>query len=463
MMLMWGARMRTLFGRIVFRRVVAAGLLAAVMLMASGCAKSKPKPPTLWVGLNTHLGHSDYDGQWPSAKTSAVDRDIYFNLIKQLGVSAIRDLFMSWARVQSQPDAPYDFTLSDDLMRRAQDAGVDILALCWGVPRWAASGPGQLSVDFGLPSSQHRDAFIAFVRAFVERYDMDGKDDMPELRQPIRAYEFMSEVESIPVDEYSHWLRLFYVTVKEADPNATVSVAGLRSPGLRTINESSGDYHKYFEELLASPELEGSGYPYFDVVSFHSYPEHYPGRTAFDDALAYLRTTMAQHDLRLPIWLTEFGYNSGASGEARQADQIVKWAIRARSLGIDRVYLYCLWDYHWPGGSRTDQNMGLVREVESGKLPPRKPAFHAYAGLIRELRQRPNVDFRGNGWYALTGKGEPVFAVWRVESYNPREALMPDWWQVRTLSGKITVRQGTDIRLTSSPIFIERTPSPFIE
>ena len=435
-------------------------LLTMVALVQAGCAKAPSS--SSWLGLNTHLGHSDYDGRWPSAKTAPADRDIYFNLVKELGVTRIRDLFMSWASVQPEPDAPYDFSLSDDLMRRAQDADVDLLALCWGIPRWAAV-PGELSVDFGVPSPAHREKFVAFVRAFVERYDLDGQADMPELRQPIRSYEFMNEVEDIAPGEYATWLKLFYETVKQADPSATVAVAGLTSPGLRMIHRTVGDYHKYFERLLADPALEGVSYPYFDVVSFHHYPEHYPGRAEFDDALAYLRTTMARYDLSLPIWLTAYGYNSGAQGEARQAENIVKWTIRAKSLGIERMYLYCLWDYHWPGGSGTDQNMGLVREADSGEVPPTKPAFRAFATLIEELKQRPHVKLRSSGWYVLTGQGAPVYAVWQEETHHPQDALIPNWWQVRTLSGKSTVQQGTEIRLSPVPLFIERTESPFIQ
>jgi hypothetical protein len=434
-----------------------------VALVMMGCAKAPSKPPSVWLGLNTHLGHSDYDGRWPSAKTAPADRDIYFNLVKDLGVTRIRDLFMSWARLQPEPDAPYDFSLSDDLMRRAQDAGVDILAVCWGIPRWAAAQQGELSVDFGVPGRDHADAFAAFVRAFVERYDLDGQADMPGLVAPVRSYEFMNEVEEIAPGEYGYWLKLFYETAKQADPNAAVAVAGLKSPGLRLIHQDTGDYHKYFERLLAEPALEGSGFPYFDVVSFHNYPEHYPGRTEFDEALAYLRTTMARYDLSLPIWLTAYGYNSGAQGEARQAENIVKWAIRAKSLDIERVYLYCLWDYHWPGGSSTDQNMGLVREAASGEVPPTKPAFRAFETLVQELKQRPRVKLRGSGWYVLTGQGAPVYAVWREESSDPQAALIPDWWHVRTMSGKSTIQQGTELRLTPTPLFIERTPSPFIQ
>jgi len=437
--------------------------VVGLTVIMAGCAKAPPKLPSLWLGLNTHLWHSDYDGRWPSAKTSAADRDLSFNLVKELGVPKIRDLFMSWARVQPEPDAPYDFSFSDDLIRRAQDAGVDILAVCWGIPRWAAAEQGELSVDFGVPSRAHSEGFVAFVRTFVERYDMDGRADMPELRQPIRSYEFMNEVERILPGEYAYWLKLFYTAVKQADPASTVAAAGLKSPGLRMIDQSVGDYHKYFERLLVDPALEGASYPYFDVVSFHNYPEHYPGRSEFDDALAYLRTTMARYDLSLPIWLTAYGYNSGAQGEDRQAENIVKWTIRAKSLGIERMYLYCLRDDPWPGGSGTDQNMGLVRGAESGQAPPAKPAFRAFATLVQELKQRPHVDFRSSGWYVLTGQGNPVYAVWREESYNPQAALIPDWWQVRTLSGKIMVLQGTELRLSSVPLFIERTTSPFIQ
>ncbi len=433
-------------------------LLAAAIL--TGCAQ--PSGKSAWFGLNTQLGHFDLEGRWPAAKTTERDRQIYFDLVSELGVTQIRDLFMSWARAQPAPDAKYDFAISDDLVRRAQAAHTEILAVCWAVPRWAAATSTGPSIDFGVPARAHADAFKAFVRKFVDRYDGDGLNDMSGLRRPIEAYEFMNEMENVPPGEYAWWLKLFYETVKAEDSRAMVSIGSLRSPGIRTVSQPEGDYPTYLERLLAEPSLSGPKYPYFDVVSFHNYPSSYPGRSEFSDALAYIRKTMAARQLNLPVWLTEYGFNSGTQEEDRQKDNIVKWAIKARALGIDRVYLYCLRDYHWPGGAGAGENLGLVREAAGGEVPTKKPAFRAVATLLRELSERPRVARRGEGLYVLTGKGEPIYILWKEESYDPSSELIPGWWRVRTLNDQTITRQGSAIAVTGTPVFLQNVKSPFM-
>ena len=442
-----------------FCYALVAGWLAVGLV--SGCME--PTRPG-WLGLNTHLGYPEYDGTGASAKTSAADRQVCFDLVGELRVPMVRDLLLNWARIQPAPHSPYDFSLSDDLVRRAQARHVDLLALCWGVPRWAAAGPGTSPVDLGVPARQYSDEFVRVVRQFVERYDGDGWADMPGLRMPIRAYQFMNEMEDIPPEEYAYWLKLFYTAVTGARAKTVVVLGGLRSPGLRSVDEPEGDRPTYFERLLADPQLAGPHRPYFDVVAFNYFPSLYPGRSEFDDPLAYLRGTMGAQGLKLPIWLTEFGCsNSGTSQEAAQADNVVKWSLRARALGIERAYLYSLWDCPRPGERGPAETMGLVREAPSGQVPAPKAAFGSFRILLAELEQRPAVTRQDEGVYRLTGKGEPVYAVWRVESYAPAPRLIPGWWEVRGLYGTRFTRQGVAIEVTDSPMFVERVSSAFLK
>lgn len=433
-------------------------LVLSAWLGPVGCAD--PVTTAGWLGLDVQLGYEPGEALWPAPRPTPQERDIYFDLIGDLGVPRIRDRYMNWARIQPAPDGPYDFTDADDLIRRAQAARLDVLVVFRGVPAWAAAGGGDVSSR--LPSRDHAESFVGFVRAFVRRYDGDGVADMPGLRRPIRAFEFMQDIDAFPLDEYAYWLKLFYETVKGTDPKAIVVLGSLRTPGLKTYDRPEGDYETCFERLLREPGLSGASFPCFDVVGFQQFPALHPGRSAFDQSVSYLRVTMAQNGLDLPIWLTAYGYDSEAKEEGRQAANIVKWALRARALGIDRAYLHCLWDYRVPGQPGPGRNLGLVREVEAGEVPSRKPAYEAFRTVLREVDARPRVAQRGEGLYVLTGQGEPRYAIWKEESYDPTSTLIPGWWQVRTLSGRTSTRQGTEIRLTATPLFIERVPSPFI-
>mgnify|MGYP002624224458 FL=1 len=293
-----------------------------VALLATGMAgcQSKPDKVTQWLGLNVQLVRPTAESV-NGAASRGPDRERTFGFLDELGARLVRDAVMDWSVVQPAAGASYDFTLIDDIVTRAQVNEVDILAVCERFPAWASGGR--------VPAREHAPAFSAFVREFVERYDGDGKKDLPKLRVPITAYEFIRQPEDIAPAEYAYWLKVFYTSVKEAHPDAIVACGGLKSPGLKMFDAPGGDYHLYLEKLLAQPELQGDDYPYFDVVSFHNFPMAYPGRREFDEALTYLRTAMSRHRLSLPIWLTAFGFDSGAREEATQAENLVKWSVRA--------------------------------------------------------------------------------------------------------------------------------------
>lgn len=434
-------------------------LLSAVCLIA-GCATSTPG----WLGINMQLGHGDYAGRWKSAKNTAADREIYFGLVKELGVKNVRDLFMSWYRAEPREGQPYDFTVSDDIARRAGEAGVDLLALCWVIPSWAAPDdtPGEWSL--GLPRREKAGAFVRFVTAFVKRYSGLG---IRGRAHPVHAYEFFNEMEAVPVEEYAFWLKLFYDTVKAADPTAKVVLGGLTSPGYRMANRPTGDYHTYFDRLMACNELAGPHYPYFDVVSFHNYPSNYPGRTPFANAVLYLQQVMERHRADRPIWLTEFGAENRSNEPAAlnvQAAEIVTMAIQARSLGIERAYLYNLWDYRLPAAPETSEDFGLVREAPSGQVPVRKPAFEAFKVLESMAGQCETVTAVRPGIYTIRNRNGTAYVAWQEEGHATAVGTLftNNWWVVTSLDGRATTLHGAAVKLAAAPIFLRATQSPFI-
>jgi hypothetical protein len=432
--------------------------------LAVGCHA----PTSNWIGINTELGHGDYGGQWTSAKNTAADREIYFRLVQELGVKNVRDLFMSWYRVEPREGQAYDFSVSDDIARRAGEAGVDLLALCWVIPSWAAEDQTGAAWSFGVPRRDKADAFVRFVTAFVERYDGDDLVDLHGLKRPVHCYEFLNEMEAVPVAEYAFWLKLFYQTVKAADPWAKVVLGSLGSPGYRMATRPTGDYHTYFDRLMASGQLAGRGYPYFDAVGFHNFPSSYPGRTPFANAALYLQQVLERHGVDRPIWLTEFGCDSRDSepgGQSAQAAEIVKMAIEARALGIERAYLHNLWDYRLPGHPDVIDTFGLVREAASGQVPVKKPAFEAFRVLNSLAGECERITRVRPGVYAIKSAAGVSYIAWQEEgrpAATGNGLLSNNWWIVTSLDGKTTTLHGSAIKLTGSPVFLRMTQSPLI-
>jgi hypothetical protein len=229
------------------------------------------------------------------------------------------------------------------------------------------------------------------------------------------------------------------------------------------VSEPRGDYPTYLERLLASPSLQGPDFPYFDAVSFHSYPDSYPGRRPFDEPFAYIRRSLAARGIERPVWLTEFGCEGLPGHEEGQAARLVQWALCARAMDIQRVYIYCLCDHHWATGAA--EYLGLVGEGLRGESNWRKPAFEGVRALVRELSQRPEVTRQDDNVYVLRGgKGDLAYAVWRdgADAQEPR-FLTSSWWEVRALDGSTARRQGTQVELTAMPIFVQRARSPFLD
>jgi hypothetical protein len=432
------------------RGLAVAGVVSALLI--GGSAGCTPGRNAVWIGANTSLGEAAVSTA-PAGPAGA--RGV--SMVSELGIPLVRDSVMNWGLLQPRADRPIDFAKSDSAVRTLQATGAGLLVVFRGIPGWATETPNLVAIDPGLPPRQQAAAFDAFVQKYVERYDGDGRSDMPGLRGKVEGYQFMSEMEDIPTAEYAYWLKLFCQAVKAADPQAVVVLGGLKSPGIRIFNGPSGDYARYLEHLLAEDELAGPGYPYFDVAAFHNFPGQYPGRPAYDDAVAYIRQTLADHKLSLPVWLTSTGAAGTPKEEAGQADSLVKWLLKVRTIGVDRVYLARLCDGPGPGPV---PEAGLARVGGRGELAC-KPAFGAIARLLQQTRDRPEVRLRNEGVYTLTGS-DTVYVIWKEESYDPAKLLIPGWWFVENPGGARVLREGSDIRLTSSPIFIQRTTSPFI-
>jgi hypothetical protein len=434
-----------------------------VALLAAGC-----QPPQQgWLGINMQLGHPDYAGQWNSAKNAPADREIYFRMVRELGIRHVRDLFLCWYRAEPREGQAYDFTVSDDMARRAGEADVDLLALCWLIPSWAAGEPGD-GWALGVPRRDKAAAFVRFVTAFVERYDGDGVADLHGLRRPVHCYEFLQEMEAVPVEEYAFWLKQFYRAVKAADPKGRVVLGSLSSPGYRMAGRPTGDYHTYFDRLMACPELAGRDYPYFDAVAFHNYPSSYPGRTPFASAVLYLQQVLERHRVDRPIWLTEFGGDSRdntPTALATQASEIVKMAIEARALGIERAYLHNMWDYRPPDRPAVIETFGLVHEAASGEVPAKKPAFEAFRTLAAFADGCEGITVVRPGLYAIRDRTGVAYVAWQEEgraNAATRSFLSNGWWVATGLDGKTITTHGSAVKLSAAPVFLRATQSPIL-
>jgi hypothetical protein len=284
---------------------------------------------------------------------------------------------LAWGSVQSGPDAPYNWSHYDPVVRGAAENGIRVLATVYSTPSWVASTPEI------PPHGSSLKGFEDFTSAAVERYGSDGTfwkqhPDVPKL--PITEWQAWNEPNSPffwkpspDAQGYLQLLRAFHSAVTGADPNARILLGGLfptPHPGIPM-------------EQFLSDIYRGGGADLFDAVAIHPYastPRKAIGRAA------QAREIMRRFgDDSAPIWITEVGWAStgtppglvvGPRGQANYVRQTFELASAARDrLGIGGVVWYSLNDTPgplWVG------HCGLFT-VEGSP----KPAWEAFTAVAR--------------------------------------------------------------------------------
>ncbi len=320
----------------------------------------------------------------------------------------------------------YDFSSCDEGVLRALEKGAEVVATIWPYAEWdeeaykGVEGYGMATGDgpFAevLPSTRFKpydmEAYKAFVRALVERYDGDGVDDMPGLERPIKYWEVLNEPEAQSVEEdgrikcffqgsgsdYYDLLKATYEAIKEADPEAKVVIGGLATLQGRGAEE-------FLREVL---ELGGG--EYFDIAAVHSY-----GDEMDDFNVGELKALLKEYGLEKPIWVTEVG----PKPEMTREDDIafVKAAIRAFAEGADVLFF--------------DHDPGVVMAYVLGDFN--------------------SVEKLSEGLYRFDVGGEDVYVVWSPGRLP--EELSGSLYVVH-LYGEVEERDASEIEVSEEPIYV---------
>ncbi len=422
-------------------------------------------PPDRHVefGIDSYLGlHHLGTEMSTSIKPTSVDRTNYLDAVRDLGVSTVRDNVFSWSEIQPTRTSAYDFSDTDDFARKASERGLDVLSMFYFFPPWATvdedrpwTFPTPDDGRYKLPLRKYEGEFKQVVRATVERYCGCQPGSLP-LPKPIRHFVFMNEAEGyagqfLNADEYAHWLRIFYEQVKSVDPAAQVVAPALTAPGSWNKDLWLG---KFLEDMLASQELQGPHYPYFDILDFHPYPLAYgpphPNIYAINIAASYLRDVQRKYQLNLPMWITEIGDNS--ADPILQADRDVKYAVQSASVGVARVYIFGLWDYQHNEWGR----WGLLEDSQSGTIPVRKPSFVAYHTLLRKITDNQGIDFLAPGCFRVfKPSGPPLYVLWAEGDHTGTPEFLHGRLRVTDLRGRETEMDTKELKLDSHPVLVE--------
>ncbi len=239
-----------------------------------------------------------------------------------------------WGDMQSKKNSSYDWDEMDELVEWYQDRGYNLLITIWPFATWDQKNrdnaadckvsskdifAGELSLYRCNPNNWKK--YRTWVKAMVERYDGDGKDDMDGLLYGIKYWEVMNEPDlTMELEEsgaqkdggdeeeeddstnnldfyaqsseaYFKLLKKTSTAIKASDPKAKVVIAGAAG--------GHDTYMDFWDDLFdAHPKAK----QYFDIGNVHcvnggDYYKNY-------NVKVYNRM-LRRHNMNKNIWVTE--------------------------------------------------------------------------------------------------------------------------------------------------------------
>jgi len=362
----------------VARRALVAAITAALLLAACGGGDSAdddkgPARPQPLLGVTS--GAVLNEGAPVASEVRAMAAS---------GVTTLRAPFYWW-NAQPTDAKSTTFATTDPLVAATARARIELLPVVVGTPSWAARHPKlRNSAPAGTAT------YAAFLKALIGRYGPDGSfwAEHPKLpKQPIEAWQLWNEPDHLHywsdqpfASDYVKLARAGRKAIKEADPDATVVMAGFAD--------------RSWDSIETVYRAGGKGV--FDVVAIHPYT--YEVRNVLRIVRYARRALDRAGDGDRPLWLTEVTWSSGkrpghtpAPFETTPADQAARLAqalpllIREREqLGVERIF----WE-NWISNDKNHANpfdFSGLRVLHPDGSVTEKPAFAEFKRIA--LAQR---------------------------------------------------------------------------
>jgi hypothetical protein len=302
-----------------------------------------------------------------------------------------------WESVQPTRRGGYDWSGFDQIVATAAQGRLRVLPFLWGTPRWLSAKPTTMPID----SARKRQAWVAFVKAAVQRYGpggdfwgerapaaaaVDYEEAIPN-PLPVRRWQVWNEANffyfAYPVSpgRYARLLTLTQPAIKSVDPGAKVILSGLfGDPDERGRKGMSAI--SFLKRLYAVPGLRTR----FDGVALHPYAADTSDLVEMtEEARALL---LDNRDPRTQLYITEMGWGSednyqqvsfeqGRGGQARQLRRSYRYLIGNRR----RLNLKATYWFSWKDLPEVCNFCDSVGFFHSGERFRPKPAWHSFVAL----------------------------------------------------------------------------------
>jgi hypothetical protein len=376
-----------------FNRIVSL-LCAGALLAACGAAPTPPPTPApRFYPLPPRLRSPEYGIQaflWWTEDGKTATNDL--GLIRDMGFGWVKQKF-AWRDIAVTRGA-YGWEKTDSIVALVEQYGLRLLVRLDTQPLWARATAWELNAP---PDDLHD--FGDYCSAVAARY-----------RGRIAAYEVWNEPNLArewggdPPDPaaYVELLKVCYLAIKAADPDAMVISAGLAPTGTDDPSVAMPD-EAFFRQIYAAGAA-----PYFDILGVHAPgymnpPERSPDDTEADPELQVrwitfrhvedIRAIMLEYgDADKQIAITEMGWTSDpinpaykwyAVAEEQRADYLVRayqYAAQNWSPWIGLMSMVYIANPFW---TENDEQYwwAITRPVFPGDPPHLLPAYQALKAM----------------------------------------------------------------------------------
>jgi hypothetical protein len=297
-----------------------------------------------------------------------------------------------------------------------------------------------------------------FLRALVDRYDGDGRNDMPGLEVPIKFWQIENEwllQWSGTAEEYMDFLKASYDVIKAEDPSASVisgaltmtENAAMAEGFIKGSMEAGGPRNRKTltrEKILKAglyqrrlkPKFDtffDKGADSFDILDFHSYTK---SPYIITGQVAWIKSMMEKRGYTKPLWSLEHaGPFFDYTVEAHSA-QVVQRYMLALESGVEVVF----WSSLVPAG-----NQNFFRLALQGRKGVKRPAYFTYKLMTGKLKDATS--------FRRIETGDEYVFLYRFTV--PRGALYVGW--ARGGSKSVTIPwEGGSAQLTHVVVSGER-------